>query len=170
MREIREQVAAVKEKKIDFSALEKSLEKLEAMVKADEEKLPKLAIEIDKEPGLAAVVEKTVNDETKNKIALQVTEGVKAATDKTIISVTADDTATIQLVATGKAGEEGREAYARAVAKLKQDLPEGYKLLEQNYNEESGTMTFKVTAPKGNKDIESVVRKLVESLKTEVKK
>lgn len=170
VREIREQVAAVKEKKTDFSALEKSLEKLEAMLKADEEKSPKLGIEIDKEPGVAAVVEKTVKDETEGKIALQVTEGVNAATHRTIISFTADGTATIQLVATGKAGEEGRVAYAWAVAQLKKDLPEGYNLLEQNYNEESGTMTFKVTVPKGKKDIESLIRKLVWSLKAEVKK
>jgi beta-lactamase regulating signal transducer with metallopeptidase domain len=170
VREIREQVAEVKEKKADFSKLEKSLEKLEAMLKVSEEKLPKLGISLDKEPGLAVVVEKTVKDETKGKIALNVSEGVKAATDKTIISVTADDTATIQLVATGKAGEEGREAYARAVAQLKKDLPEGYKLLGQNYDEESGTMTFKVTTPKGKIDLESLIKKLVWSLKAEVKK
>ncbi|MCX6574773.1 MAG: M56 family metallopeptidase, partial [Candidatus Aminicenantes bacterium] len=142
VREIREQVAAVKEKKIDFSSLEKSLEKLEEMLKASKEKLRKFDIKLDKEPGVAAVVEKIVEDETKGKIDIQVTEGVKAATNKTIISVTADDAATIQLIATGKAGEERRVAYAWAVAQLKKDLPEGYKLLEQNYNEESGTMTF----------------------------
>jgi beta-lactamase regulating signal transducer with metallopeptidase domain len=170
VREIREQVAAVKEKKTDFSILEKSLERLEGMLKASEEKLPNLGIEIDKEPGLAVGVEKTVKDETKGKIALQVTEGVKAATAKTIISCTADGTATIQIVTAGKAGEEGRVAYAWAAAQLKKDLPEGYKLLEQNYNEESGTMTFKVTIPKGKTDIESLIRKLVWSLKAEVKK
>ena len=170
VREIREQVAAVKEKKIDFSSLEKSLEKLEEMLKASEEKLRRFDIKLDKEPGVAAVVEKIVEDETKGKIDIQVTEGVKAATNKTIISVTADDTATIQLIATGKAGEEGRVAYAWAVAQLKKDLPEGYKLLEQNYNEESGTMTFKISSPKGKKDIESLIRKLVWSLKAEEKK
>lgn len=170
VREIREQVAAVKEKKTDFSTLEKSLEKLEGMLKASEEKLPNLGIEIDKEPGLAVGVEKTVKDETKGKIALQFTEGVKAAAAKTIISYTADGTATIQIVAAGKAGEEGRVAYAWAAAQLKKDLPEGYKLLEQNYNEESGTMTFKITFPEGKQNIESLIRKLVWSLKAEVKK
>jgi beta-lactamase regulating signal transducer with metallopeptidase domain len=170
VREIREQVEAVKEKKTDFSALEKSLEKLEAMLKASEEKLPKLGLKLDREPDVAVAVEKIVKDETKGKIALQVTEGVNAATVKTITTFTADGTATIQLITTGKAGEEGRVAYAWAVAQLKKDLPEGYKLLEQNYNEESGTMTFKVTAPKGKKDIESLIRNLVWSLKAEVKK
>jgi beta-lactamase regulating signal transducer with metallopeptidase domain len=170
VREIREQVAAVKEKKTDFSTLEKSLEKLEAMLKASEEKLPKLGIKIDKEPGVAVAVEKIVKDEIKDRIALQITEGVKAATVKTITSVSADNAATILLIATGKAGEEGREAYTRAVAKLKDELPEGYKLLEQNYDEDSGTITFKVTAPEGKKDNESLIRKLVDSLKAEVKK
>jgi beta-lactamase regulating signal transducer with metallopeptidase domain len=170
VREIREQVAAVKEKKIDFSSLEKSLEKLEEMLKASKEKLGKFEIKLDKEPGAAAVVEKIVEDETKRKVDIQVTEGIKAAKVKTITSVTADDAVAILLIASGKAGEEGREAYTRAAAKLKKDLPEGYELLEQNYDEESGTMTFKVTAPKGKKDNESLIRKLVDSLKAEVKK
>jgi len=135
VREIREQVAAVKEKKTDFTSLEKSLEKLEAMLKPSEEKLSKLEIKVGKEPGAGA-----------------------------------DEAATIQLVATGKAGKEGREAYDRAVAKLKNELPEGTKLLEQNYDEESGAMTFIITAPKGEKDNEALIKKLADDLKTEVKK
>jgi hypothetical protein len=84
--------------------------------------------------------------------------------------IAAEDATTIQLVATGKAGEEGRKAYERAVAKLKEDLPDGYKLLEQNYDEESGAMTFKISSPEGKVGNESLIKKLVESLKAEVKK
>ena len=170
IREIREQAAAVKEKKTDFSTLEKSLEKLEAMLKADEEKSPKLGIEIDKEPDLAVAVREAVKAKVEPRIGIEIREGVNTATVKTITSYTADGTATIQLIAPGKGGEEGRVAYAWAVSQLKKDLPEGYKLLEQNYNEESGTMTFKVTIPKGKTDIESLIRNLVWSLKAEEKK
>jgi hypothetical protein len=170
VREIRDQVAAVKEKKTDFSALEKSLEKLEAMLKADEEKFPKLGIEIDKEPDLAVAVREAVKAKVEPRIGIEIREGVNTATVKTITSYTADGTATIQIIAAGKAGEEGRKAYARAAAKLKKDMPADFNLLEQNYDEESGTMTFKFTAPQGNKNNESLIRKLVESLKAEVKK
>ena len=41
---------------------------------------------------------------------------------------------------------------------------------ENNKNEESGTMTFKITPPEGKKDSEELIKKLVESLREEIKK
>jgi len=171
VREIREQVAAVKEKKTDFTALEKSLEKLEAMLKPIQEKMPKPGLKLNIEPHVAAEVEKSVKVEAEPKIGLEIKEGVNTAPVKTITTFsTDDDAASVVLIAMGQTGVAGREAYNRAAAKLKSELPEGYKLLEQNYDEDSGTMTFKFAAPKGKKDSESLIRKLVDNLKAEIKK
>ncbi|MBE3125488.1 MAG: hypothetical protein IMZ57_07490, partial [Acidobacteria bacterium] len=63
----------------------------------------------------------------------------------------------------------GREAYDRALAKLKKDLPEGYKLLEQKFDAENGSMHFKIAPPEGTKADKKLVRKLVDSVKVEVK-
>ncbi|MGZ5496774.1 MAG: hypothetical protein ACXWFO_08465, partial [Candidatus Aminicenantales bacterium] len=76
----------------------------------------------------------------------------------------------ISLLFTGHDGEAGQAAFERAVAKLKQDLPEGYKLAEQKYDAENGVMTFKIATPEGKKTGEALVKKLIDSLKTEIDK
>jgi hypothetical protein len=73
---------------------------------------------------------------------------------------------TISLIFTGQeGGEEGKAAFERTVAALKKDLPEGYKLAEQEYDADKGVMTFKIAAPKGQKTDAKLIRELVESLK-----
>jgi len=64
----------------------------------------------------------------------------------------------------------GPEDYERTLAKLKKELPEGFKLLEQKFDSETGTMTFKIAPPEGKKIDEKLIRKLVDGLKAEVKK
>ena len=136
IREIRKQVEAVKANKTDFTALEASLENLEAELKANEEKA--LWVTEEDEAGIAAKI--IVKDESAFEIKIA-----------------------------GKKDKEGREAYDRAVAKLKKDLPEGYTF-EPEFNEQSGAMTFKIKIPEGKKHDKSLMRKLVDSLKEEVKK
>ncbi len=71
---------------------------------------------------------------------------------------------------TGHDGEAGQAAFERAVTKLRRDLPEGYKLIEQKYDPENGVMFFKIAGPEGKKTDEALVKKLVDSLKTEIDK
>ena len=178
VREIQEQVKAVKEKKLDISALEKYLDKLEAELKAGEEKprhfklkLDKepgeIGIELDKEPGEFTLYKKIREDKAKGEVGVYIMEGDKS--DKAWTVTVAEDDAALQFIIKGKAGQEGREAFDRAVARVKKELPEGYKL-DPEYDEESGTMTFKITLPGGKKDSEELIKKLVESLREEVKK
>jgi hypothetical protein len=178
VREIQEQVKAVKEKKLDISALEKSLEKLEAELKAGEEKprhfklkLDKepgeIGIELDKEPGEFTLYKRIREDKAKGEVGVYIMEGDKS--DKAWTVTVAEDDAALQFIIKGKAGQEGLEAFNRAVARIKKELPEGYKL-DPEYDEESGTMTFKITLPGGKKDSEELIKKLVESLKEEIKK
>jgi hypothetical protein len=55
------------------------------------------------------------------------------------------------------------------VADVKKVLPEGYSL-ESKLEEESGTLTLKIKAPEGAKDIEGVVKKVLAVLKDELRK
>ena len=52
---------------------------------------------------------------------------------------------------------------------MKKELPEGYKLLEQKFDAENGTMTFKIAPPEGTKVDEKIIRKLVDGLKEAIK-
>jgi hypothetical protein len=87
------------------------------------------------------------------------------------IGVSTDDNA-IKIVLAGIKEAEGGGTYPlgiSAVDRLKKDLPEGYKILESTYDKEAGTMTFKIAPPEGAKVDEKLVRKLVDSLKAEIK-
>jgi beta-lactamase regulating signal transducer with metallopeptidase domain len=158
---LQEQVTAIKAKKMDIDVLQKSLEKLEAELKAQEVKLDKFEFKFDKEPGQIKVVKKIRGEEAEAEAA----EEAKAVT-----KVVAKDDGLIQIVLTGPEGDAGRKAYELAVAKLKKELPEGYRLLEQNYDADSGAMTFKIAPPEGKKSDEKLVQKLVESLRAEIDK
>ncbi|MCX6570593.1 MAG: hypothetical protein NT006_04120 [Candidatus Aminicenantes bacterium] len=159
VRQIREQAEAVKAKKMDIDVLQKSLEKLEAELKAQEVKLDKFELKFDKEPGQIKIVKKIRGEEAE-----------AAEESMAVTKVVAKDDGLIQIVLTGREGDAGRKAYELAVAKLKKELPEGYRLLEQNYDVESGAMTFKIALPEGKKSDEKLVQKLVDSLRTEIDK
>jgi len=79
------------------------------------------------------------------------------------------DGSSINLVFTGRDGEAGQAAFEQAIVTLKKELPEGYRLVEQKYDAANGTMTFKVTAPEGQKTDETIVKKLVETIKNAIK-
>ena len=161
VRKLLEQADAVKAKKMDIDVLQKSLEKLEAELKAQEVKLDKFEFKFDKEPGQIKVVKKIRGEEAEAEAAEEATAVTK---------VVAKDDGLIQIVLTGPEGDAGRKAYELAVAKLKKELPEGYRLLEQNYDAGSGAMTFKIALPEGKKSDEKLVQKLVESLRAEIDK
>ena len=174
---LQEQVTAIKAKKMDITALEESLKKLEAELQTKEEKLRKFEFKFDKEPVEIKVVKKILGDEAKGDLAVWVAEGDKddeADEAKAVTKVIAKDDA-IQIVLGGKG--MGREAYDRALAKLKKDLPEGYKLLESRFDEKAGPtgmiwgeMTFKIAPPEGKKSDQKLIRKLVDSLRAEIDK
>ena len=138
---LEEQVQAIKAKKMDLSALEESLKTLEAELKAKEEKFKTFSYKFDQEP-----VEYVFSKKSGEK------EGE------------------INLMLTGHDGEAGQAAFERAVTKLRRDLPEGYKLIEQKYDPENGGMFFKIAGPEGKKTDEALVKKLVDSLRTEIDK
>jgi len=165
---LQEQVQAIKDKKMDISALEESLKKLEAELKAKEEKLKELEFKVRKAQGEVAVVRKIRESEAEGKADVWVMEKSKAAQSakaKAMIGVDDKDGRTINLIFTGQDGEAGKAAFERAITTLKKDLPEGYKLIEQKFDADNGTMTFKIATPEGKAFDKTIVKKLVDSLK-----
>jgi beta-lactamase regulating signal transducer with metallopeptidase domain len=175
VRKIREQVEAVKAKKLDIDALQKSLEKLEMELQANEEKLQHLEGKLDHMSGEIAVIKEIRGDEAKGDLAVWVAEGDKDEDEdlpekaKAIIGINEKEDGSINLMFTGQNGEAGKAAFERAIVALKKELPDGYKLTGQEYNPDNGTMTFIISAPKGKKTDETLVRKLVDGLKEAIK-
>ena len=169
---LQEQLEAIKANKMDLSALEESLKKLESELQAKEEKLKALELKLDEAPGELTIIKKMTGDETEDKVDVWVKENSQAAKDakgaKAIIGIGGKE-GEISLLFTGYKGEAGKAAFERAIARLKKDLPEGYKLAEQKYDAENGVMTFKIAAPEGKKMDETLVKKIVDSVKDVIK-
>lgn len=66
------------------------------------------------------------------------------------------------------AGEKGREAYERIVARVKKDLPEGFTL-ESEFDEESGRVTLKISGPGDKETPKEIVKKIADSIRDETK-
>jgi len=176
---LQEQVAAIKAKKMDLSALEESLKKLETELKAKEEKLREFEYKVDKAPTEVTVVKKIGEGEAKGDVVFEKRAEEMAAgkggtwvakadqPGQVYVSVPDD---TINLVFTASVGGRlGAADFERAVAKLKKELPEGYKILEQKLDAENGVMTFKISPPQGAKVDGKLVRKIVDSIKEAIK-
>jgi hypothetical protein len=172
VRALQEQVQAIKAKKMDLTALEESLKKLEAELQAKEEKLRSFAYTFDKDPG-TFVVKKRADDEAEGRSFVWVTskDGEdKTAKAKVAVAVGDKEPGAIAMVFTGHEGEAGKAMFERSIAALKKALPEGYTVAEQKFDEESGTIRFKVAAPEGRKVDETLVKKLVDAVKTALDK
>ncbi len=59
--------------------------------------------------------------------------------------------------------------YSGAMRAAAEALAEGYKIVEQKYDAEKGTMSFKVEAPEGKTTDQTLIRKIVDSLKETIK-
>ena len=169
---LQEQVEAIKANKMDLSALEESLKKLESELRAKEEKLKAIEFKLDEAPGEFTVVKRMTGDEAEDKLSIFFMEkGKTVQTAKAEVFAGSDDKdkGTINLAFTSQDGEAGKAAFERAVAKLKQDLPEGYKLVEQKYDAENGTMTFSIASPEGKKTDSTLIKKLVDGVREAIK-
>ena len=174
VRGLQEQVQAIKAKKMDLSALEESLKKLEAELKAKEEKLKEIELKFDETPsgfGGFKVVRKGGADEADSRVVwvYEKDKAAQAAKAKVMVGMGDKDGRTISLVFTGQEGEAGKAAFERALVTLKKELPEGYKIVEQEFDADKGTMTFKISTPEGKKTDADFMRDLVDKIKEIVK-
>ena len=173
VRALQEQVQAIKAKKMDLTALEESLKKLEAELEAKEEKLRSFKFEFDKAPAEFKIVKKHAEGEAEAE-AMVWTEkegrAARAARAKVTVATTGKDEGAIDLVFTGHEGEDGKAAFERSVAALKKALPEGYTIAKQEFDEEDGAIRFKVAAPDGKKADETLIKKLVDAVRSALEK
>ncbi len=143
---LQEQVQAIKAKKLDLSALEETLNKLEGELKAQGE------FKFDRVVG---------GEKAKGGTVVWIGEGGPA---KGIVAAASGERA-IRLVFTS-AGATSAD-FERAAAKLRKELPEGYQIEEQTF--EDGAMRFTIEPPEGAKADEGLIKKIVESVRTELK-
>ena len=165
VRALQEQVQAIKAKKMELSALEESLKKLEAELQAKEEKLKAVEIALKKVPGEFAVARRFRADTSKDKVDIWVDKKDiedEAGEATAIVKIKTKDDGGMMEIVIGKE-DLGREAYEGALANLKKDLPEGYKLVDSKFNEEADSMSFKIAPPEGQKPAEGLLNKLVKS-------
>jgi beta-lactamase regulating signal transducer with metallopeptidase domain len=176
---LQEQVTAIKAKKMDITALEESLKKLETELKAKEEKLREFKYKFDVASPEVTVVKKihegeAMSDVVFEKRAEEMAAGkggtwvAKADQPGQVYVSVPDDTINLVFTAAGDGGL-GAADFERAVAQLKKELPEGYKILEQKLDAENGVMTFKISPPQGAKVDGKLVRKIVDSVKETIK-
>jgi beta-lactamase regulating signal transducer with metallopeptidase domain len=177
---LQEQVAAIKAKKMDITDLEESLKKLEAELAANSEKIGKLHMTFEERPAGITVVKKIGEDEAKGDVVVyEKVRGDKAEGATSLWFAKRDEAGaiakvgvfkgdnSIQIVLVNK--ETGPADFERAVVSLKKGLPDGCKLMEQKFDAEEGTMTFRIASPEGKKFDEQTVRKLVDSLTGAIK-
>ena len=171
VRELQKQLEAVKAKKMDLSALEESLKKLEKELQAAEVKIKEIGLKPDKSPGEFTVVKRIGEDEGKTGVwVMKTDEAAGGQSAKVMVGVGDKNERTVNLVFTVAGGDAlAPSDVERAVAKLKQELPAGYKIVEQKYDAEKGTLSIKLEAPEGGKTDAAFIRKLVESVKSTLK-
>lgn len=166
---LQKQLAEIKAKKLDLSALEETLKKMETELKAKEEKLKTFEYKIDKESvedkgeNLAVIVKQRSLGEVSEE------RGTEAALNKVGVKVRAVDGGkggiTVVLTESGL----DRAGYERALAALKKDLPEGYKITASEFEEEGPSMTVRLAPPAGTPVDKEAVEKLVKSLQAAIK-
>ncbi len=172
VRALQEQVQAIKAKKMDLTALEESLKKLEAELQAKEEKIRSFAYKFDHEPGTFVFKRSDgAKVEGQNFVWVAGKDGEdKMAKAKVVVASGDKEPGAITMIFTGHEGEAGKAVFERSIAALKKALPEGYTIAEQKFDAEDGTIRFKIAAPKDRKADETLVKKLVDAVKTAIDK
>ncbi len=163
---IREKAEAVKAKTLEFEELEKSLEKLEAELKDAEDRLKNITVRIDQGKDVRIVRE----DEAGEKSFAGVEAGDAGKDGEPLKVVCRRDAGTLEITLTGMNGPEGRSAYDRALARMKRDLPKEAKLLDSNFDEGGGKMTFKLEVSAETSTDKDYVDAVIDIVSEETKK
>jgi predicted nuclease with TOPRIM domain len=153
------QQAALRELEVSLKALEEELKKKEESLKA---------LKIHFEPKLEGAPDVHITHEHAEAPEVEVEElAPDEGSRANIIKITRGKEASA-IMLNMKLKGNSRESYEKAVAKLKQELPQGYEL-EPKFIEESGMMIIKITGAKGTEEDWEKVRKLIKELKGELK-
>ena len=168
LREIREKLKEVEEKKIELREVDEALADLEKELGKMGEEMPAVAHEHSEKLDVFTIEPKKVDEDAaaESKLDIGVDIAEHAHTDG--IKVVVKDKGSFLLSYQVNAGEKGREAYKRIVARVKRDLPESFTL-EPSFEQESGLITLKISGPFGKGAPHDLVQKLADSIRDETK-
>ena len=85
------------------------------------------------------------------------------------VIATIHDDGAVTIVFHDRYSGENKEKFEQIIARLKENLPEGYEL-ESEFHEDDGTYTITVTGVEEDEDREGKVKKIIDTLKKELKK
>jgi len=145
------QQKALQELEKSLNALEEEMQKKEESLKAHKIHAAKdvyVSIDGEKSPEVLTWVEETKPDAQGQPSTITISK------DKEVSAI----------MLNMKLKGNPKETYEKAVAKLKQELPQGYTL-EPKFVEESGMMIIKITGPRGTEEDWEKVQKLIKELK-----
>ena len=157
LRDIREKLKKVEEKKLELREVDEALADLEKELEQMSQETSSVEVRHTGKPKVFTVVK-----ERSDEDAAAETEPEHS------IAVVAKEKGSFLLICQEKAGEKGREAYDKIVARVKKELPEGYTL-EPKLEEESGLITLKVDGPFGKGAPHDLVQKLADCIRDETK-
>lgn len=163
---IREKAEAVKAKTLEFEELEKSLKNLEAELKDAEDRLKNITVRIDQGEDVRIVRE----DEAGKKSFVWIEAGDAGKDGEPMKVVCRRDAGTLEITLTGMKGPEGRSVHDRALARIKRELPKEAMLLDSNFDEGGGKMTFKLEVPAETATDKDFVDTIIDIVSEETKK
>jgi beta-lactamase regulating signal transducer with metallopeptidase domain len=154
--------AKLEAQKETLQELKESLKDLNQELEKEKENLKAIRLKVDEpEKSFSVVV-------PKPDVTLDSSVDVLEKGKDNVITII-DDKGTCTVVFTGKLRENQKEAYERAVEKVKKGLPEGYEL-ESEFHEKSGMIVIKIKGHDTNKDSRELVKSLIKELKEELEK
>jgi len=164
LREVREKLKKAKEENLDLREVEEALADLEKDLEKMSQEISTIGLKLEDKPVVYTIAKKVDDKEA----AAEVKVDIMKDTRKDSITVVADKKGSFVLSYQIDAGEKGREAYEKIVARVKKDLPEGFTL-EPEFEEESGLITLKIRGPVDKGAPKDLLNKLADSIRDETK-
>jgi beta-lactamase regulating signal transducer with metallopeptidase domain len=164
LREVREKLKAFEENKLELSEVDEALADLEKDLEKMSQEMKTIGLKLEDKPVVYTITKKTGEAEAAAEVHVNIAEGAK----KDAIKVVVSKDGMFKLQYRVDTGEKGREAYEKIVARVKKDLPESYTL-DSEFDEGSGLVTLKISAPGDKETPKDLVKKITQSIQDEIK-
>jgi beta-lactamase regulating signal transducer with metallopeptidase domain len=168
LHEIREKLKAVEEKKLELRAVDEALADLEKDLEKLTEETSRVAIKIKEKPEVFTIFPKKPGEEPAAESKPDTRVAISEHMHRDPIMVEAKEKGLFILSYTLGPDGKSRENYDRIVARVKEELPEGFTL-EPSFEEESGLITLKVKGPFEKGAPHDLVQKLADAIREEMK-
>lgn len=164
LREAREKLKAVEQKKLELREVDEALADLEKDLEKMSQEISTIGVKLEDKPVVYTITKKAGEEEADAEVHVDITEGAEKDTIKVVVS----KDGLFELYYRVDAGEKGRQAYEKIVARVKKDLPGGFTL-DPEFDEESGRVTLKISGPGDKETPKELVKKITECIRDETK-